>query len=143
MACECERLFDVVADVARYPEFVPGWQEVRLLQQDERGLLVEQRLGLAGAGQWFRSLAVLKRPDSIVVRPVDAGADGLVLEWQFQRLEPAGCAVRLEVRGQSSSRILALALDVAARQVGGKLLDLFAARAAAVDHVPRKPQPRP
>ena len=55
-------MFDVVADVARYPEFVPGWLEVRVLREEASELLVEQRLGFGAFSSWVRSRATLRRP---------------------------------------------------------------------------------
>lgn len=135
-------MFDVVADVERYPEFLPGWHEVRILRRQGLDLLVEQRLGLAGLTRTMRSLARLQRPESIVVRPVDGLTEGLSLEWRFTDRAAGGCDVSLMVRGQSSSRLLELALDVAAHQAGRELVDRFAARAAAMDQSPCKPEPR-
>ena len=142
VGCECERIYDVVADVERYPEFVPGWHEVRVLHKDDAGLLVEQRLGLGFVSTWVRSQALLRRPQSIVVQPADERASGLHLEWRFERCVTGGCHVALHIYGQSSSRMLALALDAVVDQVGRRFVELFAARSAALHGAPCTPNSR-
>lgn len=139
VGCECERIYDVVADVERYPEFVPGWHEVRVLRRDDASLLVEQRLGLGAINTWVRSQALLQRPQSIVVQPVDERASGLHLEWRFERCVTGGCHVTLHIYGQSSSRMLALVLDEVADRAGHHFVELFAARSAALHGAPCNP----
>lgn len=140
VACECERIYDVIADVARYPEFVPGWLAVRVLEQGDSIMIVEQHLGFGAFGTWVRSRAVFERPVSIQVRPVDEYATGLNLEWYFQRQADAGCTVSLRIFGQSSNRLLASALDAAGEHAGQRLVDIFAARSAALHGAPCNPQ---
>lgn len=139
--CDCERTFDVIADVGRYPEFVPGWEEVRLLRTAADSLLVDQRVRLAGVSTWVRSEATLRRPEFIHVRPADPRAKGLQLEWRLAPDSRGSCWVSLVVRGQASSRVLRLALDVMAQRVGRQWLELFAARLAALNGAPDKSQP--
>ncbi len=38
-------VFDLVADIERYPEFVPGWKEARALWEDKDHRSVEQVVG--------------------------------------------------------------------------------------------------
>lgn len=140
--CECERIFDVVADVVRYPEFVPGWLEVRVLHEEASELLVEQRLGLGAFSSWVRSRATLRRPESILVRPLDDRAAGLHLEWRFARDAAGSCNVWLEIHGQSSNHLLAAALDAAGEHTGRRLIEIFAARSAALHGAPCHPDHR-
>lgn len=132
IGCECEALFDVVADVARYPEFVPGWREVRVLRDDQQGMLVDQHLAFGGIGTWVRSLALLYRPERIEVRPLDTNVGGLHLKWHFAPAPAGGCDVSLRVDGRASSRWLAPALETLVDQVGRRLVSVFAARAVAL-----------
>lgn len=131
VSCDCERLFDVVADVARYPEFVPGWHEVRVMQRDS-DLLVDQRLGFGAAQVWVRSRARMRRPCWILVRPERSDAAGVELEWHFERQVTGGCEVLLHIRGQAASRLVAMALESVIKRVGGRLVEVFAARAEAL-----------
>lgn len=120
----------MVADVARYPEFVPGWHEVRVLGQEGGALVVDQRLGIGPMSTWVRSRAQLQRPQWIVVRPVDERATGMYLEWHFERHVTGGCEVVLHIRGQTGNPVVSATLDAVINQLGRRMVDLFAARVA-------------
>ncbi len=136
VGCNCERIYDVIVDVARYPEFVPGWLEVRVLHQDATTMVVDQRLGSGLFSAQLRSVARFKRPLFLQVRPLDERATGLNLEWSFAPHATAGCNVSLRIFGQSSHRLLASSLDAAVMHAARRLIDVFAARSRALSGEP-------
>lgn len=79
-----EKVFDLVADVERYPEFLPGWREVRILRREAGELLVEQQLGLRGFTFRFRTTALLERPEQIHIRTRERPFRYLEQYWRFQ-----------------------------------------------------------
>lgn len=92
----CEQLFDLAADVESYPEYLPGWTNVRILERSDNHLRVEQQLGLKPFTQPFITTAVLDRPQKISIHSDDAPFRFLWIDWCF---EPAGqgqCTVSLE-----------------------------------------------
>ena len=140
--CNCERFYTVVADVHSYPKFVPGWIDVRVRPRNEHDLEVEQYLRIGPVRRWIRSHAVLEPPHRIRVRPVGVEAAGLDLEWRFGQRESGGCDVALDVRGQASNILLAMALDALAEHAGQRFVDIFAARSQVIDGLPCHPEPR-
>ncbi|MBT8122579.1 MAG: type II toxin-antitoxin system RatA family toxin [Gammaproteobacteria bacterium] len=80
----CEQLFDLAADVERYPEFIPGWQNVRVLERSNNRLTVEQCLGLGPLQHCFTSSAVLERPSRLTVSSSDEPFRELHIEWLFE-----------------------------------------------------------
>lgn len=100
-----EQLYDLVFDVESYPEFVPGWRSVRILQRECDSLRVEQQLQ-AGPLTWqFDSLATFHRPTRVTIESNDRPFRRLVLDWRF---EPAGngCQVHLDVTWAMRSKHL-------------------------------------
>ncbi len=136
VGCNCERLYDVIFDVARYPEFVPGWLEVRVLHQDATTMVVDQRLGSGLFSAQLRSVAKFERPSFIRVRPLDDRATGLNLEWSFAPHDSTGCNVSLRIFGQSSHSLLASSLDAAVMHTGQRLIDIFVERSRALPGEP-------
>lgn len=105
-------LFDLVADVERYPEFVPGWREVRVSLREPDRLLVEQ-LVTFGPGEWrFLSEARLDRPHAMEIRTIDAPFGELAIEWTFEALDQSGCSVVFCARYR-------FGIDIVQRFVGG------------------------
>lgn len=90
-----EAMFDLAADIERYPEFLPGFLDSRVLRREGERLLVEQRIGAAGLTYRFQSEAVLDRPTRIHVRSGSFPFRRLDEEWRFEPRD-GGCLVIFE-----------------------------------------------
>lgn len=78
-----EAVFDLVADVESYPEFLPGWREATIIRKEENMLHVEQTLGAMGLTFRFRTRATLSRPESIRIETREHPFRYLEQHWQF------------------------------------------------------------
>ncbi len=88
----CEDLFDLVADIESYPEFIPGWQSVRVLDSGDNWISVEQKIGLGPAHLDFTSRATLKRPQTIHIESTGRPFKRLCIDWHFSP-RTSGCRV--------------------------------------------------
>lgn len=101
-----EQLFDLVADVDRYPEFVPWWTEARVRERDGDVYYTDQVIGLGPIRVRFGSRTVLRRPERIEVTSSDRPFRHFHLVWRFNRVSGKGCRVDLKVDIEFRSRIL-------------------------------------
>jgi coenzyme Q-binding protein COQ10 len=62
-----EEIFDIVADVERYPEFLPLIREARIFRRHENAYETEQSLALGLMTHRFRTRTMLDRPRGITV----------------------------------------------------------------------------
>ena len=104
-----EQLFDLVNDVARYPEFVPGCSRVSLRAVEPTQM--EAELCLSGAGLNYRLVTRnhLQRPETIRMEFVDGPFRQFRGDWCFVSSagEPdAGCMVSLRMCFELRSRLL-------------------------------------
>ena len=106
----CEQLFDLAADVASYPEFLPGWLDVQILDQTPQLLRVRQRLGLGPVNHTFNSNAELQRPRQVLISTTDAPFQHLHIHWQFGENGHTGCQVSLGVELVTGSSVFETAL---------------------------------
>lgn len=88
-------VFDLVADIERYPEFVPGWKEARVLWDKDGRRSVEQALGIRGFVLRFRTEAVLDRPHQIRIEGGGGPVRRLHQVWRFEEPEPGETSVEL------------------------------------------------
>lgn len=93
----CPAVFDLVADVERYPEFLPGCRDARILRREGDLLVVEQELGLRGWSWRFRTHARLERPHRITIRTREAPFDHLHQVWRFGEEAAERTRLSLEV----------------------------------------------
>ncbi len=92
----CEQLFELVLDVERYPEFVPGYLEAWVVERSARHLEVEQEVGMGPATIRFRSRAEVEGQRRIHVHATDGPFRRLELTWVFAA-DADGCRVEFTV----------------------------------------------
>jgi coenzyme Q-binding protein COQ10 len=92
-----EQLFDLVADVDRYPEFLPWWKEARIRERGGDVYYTDQVVGFGPVRERFGSKTVLRRPERIEVTSSDPPFHHFHLIWQFKSISSKGCRVTLSV----------------------------------------------
>ena len=127
-----EQLFDLVADVARYHEFLPWVVAVRVRSSSERETIADLVVGFNAFKERFTSRVVKERPTRICVDYVEGPLKYLHNEWRFDRAADGGTDVHFSVDFAFRSRLFeALAgtmFDRALRRMTGA----FEQRAAAL-----------
>lgn len=126
----CEQLFDLAADVASYPQFLPGWLEVRILEQAPQQLRVHQRLGIGPVNHTFTSSAELQRPRQVIISTTDAPFRHLHIQWQFEENGQTGCRVSLGVELETGGSVFETALAKLFDVTTPELIRRFEVRAA-------------
>ena len=124
-----ERMFDLVADVERYPEFLGEYRSVRIVGRSGDTCRVEQVIGLGPLEFTLDSVATLLRPASIVVRSDHALLGELLIAWAFAE---AGPATRIDFR-LALAPASGVAAGIAAHLLGRyapRTLQAFVERAA-------------
>ncbi len=91
------QMFDLVADVKRYPEFLPWVSAIRIRKDDEHEMLADMVVGFKSLRETFSS-RVLKTPkSSIVVDYLDGPMKHLHNAWKFADLPQGGSTVDFTV----------------------------------------------
>lgn len=127
-----EQIFDLVADVAKYPEFLPWVIATRITQNDDTQMIADMVVGFKALREKFTSRVVKERPGRITVHYVDGPLKNLENVWVISAHEGGGCVVDFTVNFTFKSRIFeSLAgqyMDKALR----KMIGAFSARADAL-----------
>jgi coenzyme Q-binding protein COQ10 len=123
-------MYHLVADVARYGEFLPWVSAVRVRSNSDTEMLADLIVGFKGLRETFTS-RVTKRPGTaITVDYIDGPLRYLSNQWRFEDHEGGGCTVSFEVDFAFKSRIFeALAGQVFERALA-KMTGAFEARAS-------------
>ena len=90
-----ERIFDLVADVERYPDFLPTWQEATVYRRAGPVYYTEQVIDFGLMRERFRSKTILGRPDDIRVMSSSSTFRKLTIHWEFEPTPEGGCRVQL------------------------------------------------
>lgn len=100
------QLFDLAADVERYPDFVPGWVAARIRNREADVYYTDQVIRFAMVRKRFRSKTVLHRPERIDVTSTDGPVRNLHLTWLFKPQPGNGCLVSLSVDLELRSQLI-------------------------------------
>lgn len=115
-----EAVFDLVADVESYPEFLPGWQSARIVERRGNVLVVEQTLVGWGFGWHFQTRAMLDRPVSIQIETDEHPFERLFEFWRFDSLDQSHTRLILHadyvLNDFPQSRLLQSILEEALRE---------------------------
>jgi len=126
------QLFDLVADVGRYGEFLPWVVAVRIRSSSEAETVADLVVGFSAFKERFTSRVVKRRPDRICVDYVEGPLKYLHNEWEFEPSADGGTNLHFSVDFAFRSRVFeALAgqmFDRALRRMTGA----FERRAAAL-----------
>ena len=94
-----EQLFELVADVRRYPEFLPWCVGARVISRTETELVADLTIGFKMFRETFRSQVTLERPHHVHVRYLNGPFRYLNNHWRFRPV-PGGVAP--EARGPAT-----------------------------------------
>jgi coenzyme Q-binding protein COQ10 len=100
-----EQLFDLVADVGRYDEFLPWVVAVRIRSSSERETIADLVVGFSAFKERFTSRVVKHRPDRICVDYVEGPLKYLHNEWTFDRAPDGGTNLHFSVDFAFRSRL--------------------------------------
>lgn len=127
-----EQMFDLVNDVERYPEFLPGCVGAREIARSDQELQGELQLARAGVKQAFVTRNVLERPTRMTMELVEGPFTSLRGEWRFTPLAADACKVEFELHFEFSSRILAATASKLFSGVANDMVDAMCRRAEQV-----------
>ena len=127
-----EQMFDLVADVARYPEFLPWVVATRIRSNSDTEMVADMVAGFKSLRETFASKVNKERPSRISIDYIDGPLKYLHNEWQFDPVGEGGCIVHFSVDFAFRSRVFeSLAGQVFDRALR-KMTDGFEVRADAL-----------
>lgn len=127
------RLYALITDIERYPEFVPGCSYARIEQPGEREVVATLGVRRGGLETRFTTRNTLE-PDRAVVMRLERGPfRTLEGEWTLQPMGDAGCTVTLRLRFEFESRLTGMMLTPVIEQTAGSLVDAFVERAREIN----------
>jgi coenzyme Q-binding protein COQ10 len=127
-----QQMFDLVADVPRYGEFLPWVVGVRVRSDSETEMVADLLVGFKTLREKFTSRVNKQRPSRIHIDYLDGPLKHLHNDWQFADDGQGGCIVDFAVdfafRNSLFEALAGQMFDKALR----KMIAAFEARAAAL-----------
>jgi coenzyme Q-binding protein COQ10 len=127
-----EQMFDLAADIERYPEFLPHWPHATIRSREQDVLHVLQEIDLGLRRFRFESRAVLRRPAHLHIDSASGPFRRLSIDWRFTSGGEGGCTVALAVEIEMRSALLEAFAGGLMRMMTQDILRRFRERAAAL-----------
>ena len=140
-----DEIFQIVADVHRYPEFLPWCAAARVLSRDETRLVADLTIGFKMFRETFRSDVALVRPELVQVRYLDGPFRYLNNTWKLREV-PQGTEVDFFVDFEFRSRLLQAVIGTVFNEATRVMVRAFERRAMQLygrQAVPRAAPPVP
>lgn len=93
-----EQMYDLVADVGRYQEFLPWVVATRVKSDSEHEMIADMLVGFKALREKFTSRVEKERPRQIRVHYVDGPMRDLDNVWTFYPVSDTACEIEFDVK---------------------------------------------
>lgn len=141
LTCSAQRMFQVVNDVGRYPEFLPWCRDAEVLEQAQapahgpgaQTMVASLQLSAKGLSETFTTRNIAVPCERVELELVSGPFSSFHGRWEITAIGEAGCRTELFVDFEFSRGLALLSRVVAGSLVGAadRILDAFCQRAEA------------
>jgi ribosome-associated toxin RatA of RatAB toxin-antitoxin module len=131
-------MFDLVANIESYPQFLPWCQKAEILSRDDTSVTAKLHLSYAGVKQSFTTHNRYEAGKTLEVALVDGPFSDLLGLWKFHALQGLGhepgsaCKIEFDLRYKFSHRSLELLVSPVFDRIANTFVDAFVKRAEEV-----------
>ncbi len=128
-----EQMFDLVANVDKYKEFVPWCVGSRINKwEGDKVFFADLVIGYKLFRERFSSKVILERPDSIQIQYLEGPLKHLTNEWRFLREENGYCKIDFSVEFEFNNFVFQSLVNVFFNEVVRRMVTAFEKRALAL-----------
>ncbi|HWE73120.1 MAG TPA: type II toxin-antitoxin system RatA family toxin [Stellaceae bacterium] len=124
-----QQLFDLVADIERYPEFLPWCVGARIRERNDNEILGDLLIGYKMVRERFTSRVVLSEPDRIDVSYSEGPFKYLNNHWLFLPQSDGKCLIDFYVDFEFRSKVLQKIMEMFFNEAVKRMVGAFEARA--------------
>ena len=124
-----EQMFDLVADVGRYAEFLPWVIATRVRSDSSTEMVADMVVGFKSLREKFTSRVAKDRPLEIDVHYVDGPLKDLDNTWIFRNRDDGGCEIDFTVDFTFKNKVFEALAGQYFDRAFRKMVEAFEARA--------------
>ncbi len=124
-----EQMFDLINDVADYPDFLPWCGGVEIFRQDERHLEAKINIHFKGIRQYFTTRNILRRPTHIDMVFLDGPFKKFTGYWHLTPLREKACKIEFGLHYEFASRLLEILIGPVFSHIADTFVEAFVERA--------------
>ena len=127
-----QQIYNLVNDVASYPQFLPWCANSKVLQQTDKEMLASLEIQKGKFRQTFTTRNKLQSPTSIIMQLSEGSFSRLHGEWHLTRLNANACQVSFQLDFAFNNRLVAMTLTPLFRYIANTMIKAFSKRAAEI-----------
>lgn len=124
------RMFDLVADISSYPQFLPWCSGARIVTAKDDEVIAAIDIAYGGVNKTFSTRNLLQRDKIMEMRLIEGPFSFLQGCWQFTPLGEDASKISLDLEFRVANRLMSLALTPVFSNIANQLVDRFHQRAA-------------
>ncbi len=125
-------MYELVNDIERYPEFLPGCHAATILSRDLDEVRAKIHLSKGGIQHSFSTVNRLQLNKMIEVRLLEGPFKHLEGFWRFDESDKGGCLLSFDLEFIFSNRILDMTAGPILKNLTDTFIDAFCLRAEAL-----------
>ena len=127
-----EQLYNLVADIERYPEFLPWCLAAKIRKREGRTIHADLMIGFRMVRERFTSKVDLDPPQRIDVAYAEGPFKYLNNHWEFNPAPGGGCEIDFFVEFEFRNRVLQKLIEVLFHEAVRRMVSAFEGRARAL-----------
>ena len=125
-------MFDLVADVGRYDQFLPWVQAMRIRSHDDNVVVADMVVGFKMVRERFTSRVTLDRPTKIHVDYISGPLKYLKNDWLFRAVPNGGCEIDFSVDFEFKNKMFERLAGMFFHEAFKRMVGAFETRAAII-----------
>ncbi|MDD9196091.1 SRPBCC family protein [Aliivibrio sp. S3MY1] len=127
-----KQMYDLVNDVASYPQFLPGCSGSKVIEETESSMVASVDVAKAGIKKTFTTKNTLIDAQLIGMNLVDGPFKSLTGGWHFTALDETACKVELTLDFEFTNALVAMAFGKVFQELTNNMVNSFTQRAKQV-----------
>lgn len=119
------RMFDLVNDIAAYPQRFGWCTAARVVEQTQEHIVARLDVGLGAMRTWFMTENSLHPPARIDMQLREGPFRQFVGHWTFQQVTDQTCQIRFELDFEPVSRLLKPLLTLGLQSLADRMVSDF------------------
>jgi len=124
-----ERMYGLVTDVEKYPEFLPWCGGVEVFSSNDQMMEAKIHINFKGVKQFFHTRNVQQFPHTIDMQFIDGPFKAFSGKWVFTPLEENACKIEFHLKYEFSNFLLDKLIGPVFGMIANTFVNSFVTRA--------------
>ena len=134
MPYAAQTMYEVVNNVAEYPEFLPWCADARILSQSDTLMEASILMKKTGVNHWFSTRNSLVKNKKIEMELLEGPFKRLEGSWEFTDYDDQGSRIKLDLEFEFSNGLGKVLIAPVFSRIANTMVDSFCTRAHEINN---------